>query len=174
MAIIKPANLHPDAYFTHYINLAEGNDLLPSLESSKAQTIRVLESISSRQEGYRYAPKKWTVKQVFQHINDTERIMAYRALRFLRKDITELKGYNEDDFATEDSSEELSLAAIQSEYVAIREATIQLFENANIDNIDFVGTANQVKLTPRMIGWIIVGHSVHHQNVIHDRYLNND
>ena len=174
MSIIKPTNLHPDSYFANYIRLAEGEDLILALESNKLQIVSLMESISLRQEDYRYAPKKWTVKQVFQHINDTERIMNYRALRFLRKDTTELKGYTEDSFAKEDGSKDLSLAAIHTEFLTIRESTIQLFENANMDNIDFVGTANQVKLTARMIGWIIVGHAMHHVNVIHENYLKND
>jgi len=174
MSITKPTNLHPDAYFTKYIRLAEEEDLILALDSNKLQMVSLLESISLRQEDYRYAPNKWTVKQVFQHINDTERIMNYRALRFLRKDRTELKGYNEDSFAMEDGSEDLSLSAIQAEFLSIREATILLFENANMDNIDFVGSANQVRLTARMIGWIIVGHAMHHMQVLHEYYLSDD
>ncbi len=169
--IERPTDLDPNVYFTNYLNKAKGNDLIQELENSAQEIIDLLKQVSTEKETYRYAEGKWTIKQLIQHIVDAERIFAYRALRISRKDTTSLPGYDEDLLAANDFTSELTLKQIIDDFVNVRRATITLFKNMNPEALDFAGEGNGFKLTPRYIGWIVIGHLTHHIDVLHERYL---
>jgi uncharacterized damage-inducible protein DinB len=170
--IEKPKNINPELYFSPFLLIAKGNDLIESLIISKNEVIDLINGIDTSMADYKYEKGKWSVKQVLKHICDSERIHSYRALRFSKNDITELPGYDENDYADMDNSENLNIDQIKNEFIAVRSSTIELFKSLNVHSFDYVGTGNKQELTPRIIGWKISGHSTHHCKIIKERYLN--
>ena len=169
--INRPTNLNSDFYFVAYINKAAGDDLMRSLSEIGNITLRLIEDLTEEQGDFAYAEKKWTLKQVIRHITDSERVFAYRALRFSRKDSTPLPGYDENDYAELDNSGNLSLKQIKDEFIQVREATMALYSTMDVSVLDFEGIASELPITPRMIGWTISGHNTHHLAIIRERYL---
>ena len=170
--IKKPTYSIESDYFANYVNKAIGTDLIASLEENLMDTQELYQTLIGRKESYQYAKGKWTVKQVLQHLIDTERVFAYRALRMARQDKTALAGYDEDDFAANDNTSNRSLADIITEFHQVRMATISLFDSFSNDSLDFEAEAINTSFTPRIIGWLLCGHVEHHNNVIKERYLN--
>jgi uncharacterized damage-inducible protein DinB len=169
--ITKPTDFDPGNYFAPYIANAPGSDLIESLTESMHQTLLLFEAIPENQGSFSYGDGKWTIKQVFKHIADCERILSYRALRFARHDKTDLSGFDEDSYAEYDNTAKLSLESIKNDYLAVRLATIELYKSLNLESIDFSGTGNGKESSARIMGWVISGHDRHHCNVITDRYL---
>lgn len=169
--ITRPLESDIPSYYLNYTKLAEGNDLIKTLDESNSITLDLLKNIPVSKEDYAYAVGKWSIKQVMSHIIDSERVFAYRALRFSRRDATVLPGFEENDYAENANVSGRNLDDIKNEYLAVRDSTIQLYRYMTTDMLDFKGFANEVSVTARAIGWIIAGHNVHHCNVIKDRYL---
>ncbi|MBK9227220.1 MAG: DinB family protein [Ignavibacteria bacterium] len=169
--ITRPLESDIPSYYLNYTKLAEGNDLIKTLDESNSITLDLLKNIPVSKEDYAYAAGKWSIKQVMSHIIDSERVFAYRALRFSRRDATVLPGFEENDYAENANVSGRNLDDIKNEYLAVRDSTIQLYRYMTTDMLDFKGFANEVSVTARAIGWIIAGHNVHHCNVIKDRYL---
>ena len=158
-------------YYTRYTNQVPGVDFLHTLSEAKRNTISFLIGIEKARWDYRYAPGKWTLKEVMLHVIDTERIFAYRALRCARNDSTSLPGFEQDDYVPFSGAENRSPSSIIEEYSAVREATLQLFRHFDEDMLSRYGTASDSPVTPRAIGFILAGHEIHHLNVIRERYL---
>lgn len=171
--IVKPHHLDTSEYFAGYVRKASGNDLLASLSVVCSETADLLSELSDDQANYRYAEGKWTIKQVVQHLIDTERVFAYRALSIARGDQQNLCGFDEDEFALNDQSKQRKMEDIIAEYRLVRASTIALFGSFSHDVLDNRGLANQVAFTPRILGWVLVGHDQHHLSVIKERYLGN-
>ncbi|MEQ1734440.1 MAG: DinB family protein [Bacteroidia bacterium] len=171
MLIPKPLLHSVPPYYVHYINLIPETDLITAFNNSTANTLTLINSINSTKENFAYAPNKWTVKQVFNHIIDTERILAYRAFRFSRKDATALAPFNENEYATNDNTNTKTLANLVAEYTAIRVATLSLYSHISAGMLSFEGSANNITVTTQSIGWFIIGHNAHHCNVLQERYL---
>ena len=169
--ITRPLERDIPSYYLNYTKLADGNDLIKTLEESKSITLELLKNIPASKEDYAYAAGKWNIKQVMSHIIDSERVFAYRALRFSRKDPTMLPGFDENEYAENCNASGRSLSDIVGEYSAVRDSTSLLYSYITSDMLDFKGVANEVSITARAIGWIIAGHNVHHCNVIKDKYL---
>lgn len=169
--IEKPKNINPELYFSPFLLIAKGNDLIESLIISKNEIISLINGIDDSISNYKYEENKWTIKQILKHICDSERVHSYRALRFSKNDKTDLPGYNENDYAEVDNSENLNLEQIKNEFIAVRNSTIELFKSLNFDSLDYIGTGNKQELTPRIVGWKISGHSTHHCQIIKERYL---
>lgn len=160
----------PD-YCRFYVNLAKENDLIESLKNSRDMTVKLLSSVPHSKEDFRYAPGKWTIKQLASHLADCERIYLYRALRFSRKDDTQLPGFEENDYALNANTENRTLKDFTEEFRIVRESGIILFEHMTEDMLDFTGVANNVFYSPRSLGWMAAGHNIHHCNILKDRYL---
>ena len=171
MKILKPQGLNSQDYFTQYIELSENEGLIDVLENSKEHLLEELLDISNEDSNYRYAKGKWTIKQVVQHINDTERILSYRALRFGRNDDTPLLGFEEDTFAQNDHSDQIDLSIVLEEFAMVRSSTIMLFKTLDPQFLDHKVLCNGHALSPRMLGFVMNGHGLHHLNVIRERYL---
>ncbi len=168
--IKKPNYPIESDYFAGYVKKAKGTDLINSLEANLMDTQELYQGLIGRKETYQYAKGKWTVKQVLQHIIDTERIFCYRALRMARQDKTALPGYEEDDYAANDGTANRSLADLITEFHQVRMATISLFDSFASDALDFEGEARNTVFTPRIVGWLLVGHAEHHNNVVTEKY----
>src|SRR5713226_8657715 len=126
------ARPEPDEYAAHYekyISLVPGNDILGALETQRLQMIQLFAARSERDGNFRYAPDKWTVKQVLGHVCDTERIFAYRALRIARGDQTPLSGFEQDDYVRGGNFAERTLTDLAEEFGLVRAATIAFFKS---------------------------------------------
>ncbi len=170
MNILKPTNFDPNHYFNRYINAAPNLDLLDALAQTTEQLVDYIDNLTEDKGNYAYAKGKWTIKQVLQHINDTERILSYRAFRISRKDKVNLLGFDQDLYAKNDFSETLTIKEIKEEFVAIRQTTQLLYAKMNQDLIDFEGMASSLTISPRALGFVISGHAKHHLNVLNERY----
>ncbi|MGV3631478.1 MAG: DinB family protein [Bacteroidota bacterium] len=169
--ITKPDISAVPDYFVYYTGLVQENDLIEALAESREATVELFSSIPVEKEDFAYAPGKWTVKQMLSHLIDTERVFAYRALRFSRHDSTELPGYDENLFARNSNTENLMLERLLEEYRCVRKSTLSLFETMSDEMLDFQGTANKMSCSARALGYMIAGHEIHHCNVLKERYL---
>ena len=159
-----------NAYFTNYIKLTVGTTVIESLEHSEANCLAVLRSIPEEKGLTRYAKDKWTVKEVIAHINDTERIMAYRALCFARNDDTDLPGYDENHYVKYANANERTLGYLVGEFEEIRKSTLSLFDSFNVEMLKRIGTANRSSIDVEALGLVIAGHSLHHCQILKERY----
>lgn len=158
-------------YFETYIGLsnelAMPNDFINNMESC----IAFFQSVPSEKLDYRYQPEKWSIKDILLHLIDCERIFQYRALRISRNDKTALSGFEENDYAIEGNATNRSLDSLVDEYKSVREATITLFNTFTNEGLLRIGNASGKDISVRAIGYIILGHELHHINIIKDRYL---
>lgn len=167
----KPGPNEAAAEHFSYIQRADGVSLHHALGHASAILHKTLEGLKADKTEYRYAEGKWTIKDILQHLIDSERVFAYRALRFARQDGTELPGFDENDYVASSSTERRSLADLLEEHDMVRSATEKLFESFSPDMLLRQGTANGNNVSVRALGWIIAGHAVHHAGVIRERYL---
>jgi hypothetical protein len=170
--IPKPGPGEFPVYAGMYIDLLpnDGN-LLQHLQDNYEMVKKLVHSLSPAQLCFRYAPGKWTIKEVLVHIIDDERIYTYRALRFARRDKTPLPGFEQDDYALSSGANERETDNIMKEYAAVRRATITLFNGLPDDALAREGTANNNKASVRALGYHIAGHELHHINIIREKYL---
>lgn len=164
----------PSEYFEFYhgyISLVKNENIISELEEQLLQLQVLLSLVSADKEEFAYAEGKWTIKQVVGHIIDTERIMAYRALRISRKDKTELSGFDEDFFVANSNFNSRSLYDLVHEFSLVRESNIALFKSFTEEMVSEMGSANGKAISVRALLFIIVGHTQHHMNVIKSKYL---
>ncbi len=157
--------------YANYIAQVPGSDVLSVLESQRLQMLQLFAGRSERDGNFRYAPGKWTVKEVLGHVTDSERIFAYRALRIARGDQTPLSGFEQDDFVRDGAFGERTLAGIAEEFAAVRTASIALFRSFNEEALTRRGIANQKEVTVRALAFITVGHQIHHRVILEERYF---
>jgi len=160
-----------NSYYTPYINLVTTKDIVIALTESFDQTLAFLNSIPDEKWQYSYAEGKWTVKEVMQHFLDTERVFAYRALCFSRKDTMELPGFDQDEYLENSNANSRTKQSLMEEYKAIRNATIVLYKSFSKDMLLYKGVASNSPLSVRAAGYITVGHEKHHCSVIAEKYL---
>jgi len=158
-------------YYKNYISLVEENDLFSALDNSAKRSSEFWSALTEKQGAFRYAEGKWSIKELLQHIIDTERIFSYRALAFARGEKTALPGYDENEYADNCFADDCTLASLVEELGTLRQSTIQLFTSIKKDRLNLIGTASNSPLSPRAAGFIIVGHEIHHMNVLSERYL---
>ncbi|MCG8578003.1 MAG: DinB family protein [Flavobacteriales bacterium] len=160
----------PD-YFLRYINLvpdAELMDVLPTGGIDLYQNeLEKLKAIGLKT----YAAEKWTIPELIEHLMDTERIFLNRSLRFVRQDTTPLPGYDENEYAKTSRANERSLEDLLEEYEVIRSCTNLFFKNLNREQLLATGEASGLKISVLAMGFIQIGHPIHHFNVIKERYF---
>lgn len=165
----KPAADEHAPYYATYIKLS-GPDALFGLEEQIVGSQRLLAAASEEQAMHRYAPGKWSVKEVVGHLCDAERIFAYRALRFARTDATELPGFDENLYVPAGNFDSRSLPDLAAEFAAIRVATVALFRGFDEAALGRRGIANGQSMSVRALGHTLVGHEAHHMAILHERY----
>ena len=158
-------------FFDRYINMVENIDIVDALTQTASFNdlipVETLEALGDR----RYAPGKWTVKDILQHVIDTERIMTYRAMRFARNDKTQLPGFDEELFAENAQATRRTLADLYDEQAAVRQASIHLFRSFDADMMARTGVCFNQTISALALGFVVVGHPMHHANIIRERYL---
>ena len=158
-------------YYANYISKVPGSDVLSVLESQRLQMLQLFAGRSERDGSFRYAPGKWTVKEVLGHIADTERIFAYRALRIARGDQTPLPAFEQDDYVRSGAFGDRTLAGLAEEFGAVRTASVSLLRSFNEEAWSRRGMASQKEVTVRALGFMIAGHQIHHRIILEERYF---
>jgi hypothetical protein len=158
-------------FYAKYVDLVPGTDILGALEGQRLVTAQLLAARSEREGNFRYAPGKWSVKEVVGHLADSERIFAYRALRFARGDETPLSGFEQDDYVKSGGFSERTLADLAEEFQEVREATIALYSGLDGPAWQRRGVANKNPVTVRALAYIIAGHELHHRRILEEKYL---
>lgn len=167
----RPHEREYPEYYARYVARVPDGDVVASLAVQVEATIRLLEGVPESMAGHRYAPDKWTLGQVVGHVADTERVMAYRALRFARGDATPLAGFDENEWATGAGHTDRTLGSLIEEFRAVRVATLALLTWLPPEAWDRAGLANDLPTSVRGLAWIIAGHELHHRAILLDRYL---
>jgi len=167
----RPALEEMPLFYHGYVSRMNSTDLFQALEQNTKQTIRALGSITSERSLHRYAPGKWSLREVVQHLTDCERIMAYRALCFARGEQAALPGFDEDAYVANADTDRRPWVDLTTEWRTVRAGSVDLFQSFTDGMLVRWGTANAGGVTVRALGWIIAGHTDHHLNVINERYL---
>jgi hypothetical protein len=154
-----------------YLEQATGNDLVEALRNASDRTWEVVYRIPTGHADHSYAPGKWTIKEVFQHVLDWERIFCCRALCFARGEQQALPGFDEDAYAANAFAGERDLHHLLRDHDRLRVSTIDLFRSFRPDALERTGIASGQRISVRAIGWIIAGHAMHHMHIIEQRYL---
>lgn len=159
-------------YTIMYIGLLPDDGLIVKhLEDNLVATTDFLRAVPYSKLTYRYAPGKWTIKELLAHIVDDERIYAYRALRFARNDQTELPGFDQESYAVESGANERTVDDLLQEFAAVRRATVALFNSFEERVLKRSGLANGNVMSVCAAAYHIAGHELHHLNIMKDRYL---
>ena len=169
--MIRPLPAEYPAYYKSYIDLVETDNVIKELSDQIIDVQKLISGVPEEKESFAYAPGKWTVKEVLGHIIDTERIMAYRALRFSRKDKTALSGFDEDKFVANANFNKRTLYDLAHEFGVVRESNIALFKHFDETALSELGNANGKEISVRSLLFVIAGHTTHHLNVIKKKYL---
>lgn len=170
-SIGRPEETEYLPYYGKYVSLVPEGGILTTLGQQIEETLALLRSIPEAQGTFRYAPDKWSIKELLGHIIDTERIFSYRALRFARGDETPLPGYEQDDYVRGASFDAFPLAELADEFESVRRATILLFRHLSEEAWLRRGAANESEVSVRALSYIIAGHERHHISILRDRYL---
>ena len=158
-------------YYAKYTALVPAGDVVRTLEAQAKETIAILSGLTEEQGNHRYEQDKWTIKEMLGHVNDTERIFAYRALRIARNDKTNIEGFEQDDYVRNANFASLRLADLVAEFESIRNATLTLLRSLDEDAWGRRGTANKNEVSVRALAYIIAGHELHHRKILKDKYL---
>jgi DinB superfamily len=171
MSTVRPDLTEYAPYYGKYINLVPEGDILTALGRQMDGTLALLRGIPESQADSRYAPGKWSIKEVIGHLIDAERIFGYRALRFARNDQTAIEGFEQDDYVKHGGFGEQSLSDLASEYEHVRRANIFLLRGLSSDAWDRRGRASDNEVSVRALAYIIAGHELHHMEIIRSKYL---
>ncbi len=171
MKRFAPNEFNP--YFAIYIEPAvtRNLDIVPLLEQGFKETNDFFNNIPAHKECYAYAEQKWTIREILQHLIDTERIFSYRALCIARNDKTNLPGFDENDFARNSKANKRTMPELTEEFKAVRHATLSLFKSFETEDWTKAGMAGNSEISVRAIGFILAGHAIHHERIIKERYL---
>lgn len=171
MTMTKPKLEDLSDYFKRYVRCVEETYLPEALINQLEEFTTFLKLIPASKESYAYAEGKWTIKDVLQHILDTERIFAYRALCFARKHPDHQPAFDQDDFAINARGSQRPMNDLIEEFIAVRRSTIALFKSLDDEQVNWEGFASDKTATPLIMGFAIAGHCRYHQNIISERYL---
>lgn len=167
----KPLESEYPAYYHKYICLTNGNNINELLQNHSYEIVKFINELPDAKADYAYAAGKWTIKELVQHLIDTERIFIYRALRFARKDNQPLLGFDEDDYAQNSNASNRTLQSLKDEFIALRNSSDIFLKTLSNEQLQQNGTANNQSITVNAIAFICFGHLIHHINIIKERYF---
>lgn len=171
LTIARPQPGEYAPYYERYISLVTGNDILTTLEEQRRRMMLLLSGRDEAGGDFRYAEGKWSVKELLGHVCDTERVFAYRALRFSRADVTPVEGFEQDDYVNHGPFARRQLADLIEDYIAVRRATLSLLRNLDEAAWARRGVANKNEVTVRALAYIIAGHELHHRGILEEKYF---
>jgi uncharacterized damage-inducible protein DinB len=167
----RPTKSEAAEYYFTYIDQVRGGDINAVLATQLEESSAQFSGISEDKSLYRYAPEKWSIRQVLNHISDTERSFAFRALWFGRNFSTPLPSYDQNIAASAAEADRISWAAHLEEFRNVRQSTISLFANMPSEGWMRSGIASDNLFTVRALAYIIEGHYAHHVRILGERYL---
>lgn len=167
----RPDETEYVSHFSRYVSLVPEGDILTILARQNEGTLTLLRGLSESQGGFRYAPGKWSIKELVAHLSDAERIFAERALRFARADQTPLPGFEENDYVRHGSFDSLPLTDIVTGFENVRRSTLSLFRLMSKEATTRRGKANNAEISVRALAYVIAGHELHHMHILRTRYL---
>ena len=170
----RPESSEYPPYAEGYISLVPNGSIVGILSQQLDETLALIKSIPDARHDWRYAEGKWSVKELIGHVIDSERVFAYRALRFGRGDSTPLAGFEQDDFVKGATFSERSLSDLAEEYEHVRRATISLFANFDEEALSRRGSANNSEVSVRALAFMMAGHERHHVEILRTRYLSSE
>jgi uncharacterized damage-inducible protein DinB len=158
-------------YYSQYIDLVTSDEIVPAMKDQFGQTVRFLEGISEEQSLKSYAPGKWTIREILNHVNDGERLFLSRAFWFARGFQDPMPSFEQDIAVQFAKANRTSWASLVEEFKTVRAATLSFFENLPEEAWSQSGVASDNPVTVRAIAYIIAGHVTHHINVLNEKYL---
>lgn len=167
---MRPADTEFAPFYASYISRVPETDPLPALEAQPAELHALADRIAPEDELFRYAPDKWSVRQMFGHLIDTERVMGYRAFCIARGEVKPLPGFDEKDYVARADSDERSVKALAHEFAAVRHANLWAIRSWTEDDWTRMGNANGKPVSARAIAYIMAGHVRHHMALLRERY----
>ncbi len=159
------------AYIENYLKLVDANTIDEAIEKYSNSIIAFFNSIPEEKINYRYAQNKWNIKEMLQHVIDTERIFSYRALRIARHDRTPLPGFDENTYAAASRADARSWNSLLEEFEAVRRSTNLLLKSFTQEQLAQTGTTNGEPNTTLALSYVVFGHILHHINILKERYL---
>jgi len=167
----RPQSSDYAPYYANYVMQVPEGDFLETLEKQLRDMKSLLEPLTEKQADFHYAPGKWSIKEILGHVNDAERIFSCRLLRIARGDETPLPGFEQEDYIKTANSSAQTLSALLEEFTSIRRATIALVRSLDTSAWLRRGTASGKSVTALAQAFIILGHALHHQRILAERYL---
>ncbi|WP_406684960.1 DinB family protein [Seonamhaeicola sp. MEBiC1930] len=158
-------------YYDRYINLVDQNTNIIEAFSSSISVFDEYTETLIKQGEFKYQPEKWTVKEVLQHIIDTERIFAYRALALSRSEPKTLIGFDENLYAKNSNASKRTVEDLLQEFKLVRQSNITLFKSFSNNTLSQTGICSDIKVSVLAIGFTIIGHAKHHLNILKERYI---
>jgi hypothetical protein len=158
-------------YFQVYIDQVKEKDLATAFTRQSEMIKELIQVITEEKSMYAYAPGKWTIKELFQHLIDAERIFTYRALCFARGEQVILPGFDEDAYASNSDANRRTWESLSAEFVSVRKATLFLYESFTPKMLSTTGRSSVNTLSVETVGFILIGHFNHHQKIIKERYF---
>ncbi|MCH2195975.1 DinB family protein [Kordia sp.] len=161
-----------DEYYKRYIDkLANDTQLRKGFEVGKKSVVNFFTSIPEEKLSFRYQPTKWSVKEVLQHLIDTERIFMYRCFRIARRDTTALTGFDQNIYVEPSKAHDKSIQDLLNEFIINRNNFIALLNSVSDDDLAFIGNSNGGAMSARAAAFTILGHDIWHIDVITNKYL---
>lgn len=160
-----------EKYIQRYLDLVPSENWIEEMKTVSDATLEIYESLSEEQGNYAYAEGKWSLKTLLQHLIDTEKVFAYRALRFSRKDQSLVSGFDEEAWADNSYAETRTLKSLIKEFKLTRKLSVKFFKNLPEEALQLIGIVNGNDIKVETIGKLTVGHNIHHLNIIKERYL---
>lgn len=170
MVITAPDRTEYANYYRPYIEKVAGQDVMQVLEGQLGEIMPILESVSEERSLHRYAPDKWSMREVLNHVNDTERLFSFRAFWFARGFEDPLPSFDQDVAVTRAGANERSWRSHLDEIKAIRAATLSLFGQLPDEAWMRRGIASGNPFTVRALAYICAGHCTHHVRILQERY----
>ena len=167
----RPDSSEYAAYYGRYISLIPDGDIVAILEQQRASTAALLASLSDAQGDHRYAPGKWTIKELVGHVTDTERVFSYRAAHFSRSDPAPLPSMEQEIWSAGAESSRRTLASLSEELGAVRAATLALVKSLSPAQAMRKGIASNNEVSVRALAYLCAGHQEHHVRILKERYL---
>ncbi len=170
--MLIPKNEYASFYET-YISIVYKADksLVENLQNSLIKLFKIFAELPEEKQNYAYAEGKWTIKELLLHMIDTERIMAYRALRISRNEKVNLPGFDENEYVINSNADEIPFIDLLKEFSLVRKTTIAMFKGFNDEMLLRIGNASDSPISVRALGYILTGHVLHHLKIVEERYL---
>ena len=166
----KPSPAEYSPYFGRYIDLVAQTDFVAVLAGQPAEYRALLGALSQDKAGFRYAPGKWTIREVVGHVIDAERVFGYRAMCIARGEAVSLPSFDENAYAARAEHDGRMLLDLLEEFMHVRRGHVALFEHLSQDAWERGGTVNQNAISVRGLAYIMTGHARHHAGILKERY----